>query len=268
MTIPIDFNLLGLPRLNIDEFLQVTEEGNSCPVIIRASDGKEYVLKTRRDGTLEDKNDYGIFIETLSYLILQSFGFTNIPQIVILDIDDCAIEDAKFRFDNSDNEREQVALANIINSHGYNLGVEWIDKCEIMTSLPSTSFLSDTINFDAWLMNADRTPKNPNILYCVSDFKHYLIDFGGAFEQLFAFYQIESDNALFEIPKFYNKYCFDDKYLFYSSLTSIKKRKAAKTKDEILALIKQMPKEWAPHKISEDIADIISQRIGRKDIYA
>lgn len=266
MTAPLQYNLFGIPRLDIDEILKVTAYGNSCPLIVRASDNNQYVLKTRMDGTLEDKNDYGIFIEALSYLLLKSIGFDNIPSICILNINEETQEDVKFKFSSSSKEREQVALKNIFGSKGSNLGIGWIDKCEIMTTLPNENFISETVNFDAWLMNLDRDTKNPNILYCTDNLKHYLIDFGGAFEQLTAFYIIEGENAIFEIPKLYKKLCFDDRYLFREHISKCKKKKISKTNNEIIDLMRLLPSEWEPHNVSQEIADILSQRIGKKEL--
>ena len=35
----------------------------------------------------------------------------------------------------------------------------------------------------------------------------------------------------------------------------------------MLELIDELPEEWQPQKIKEEIADIISQRVGNKDIF-
>ena len=86
-----------MQELYINEIKDVTSYGNSCPVIIKAEDNNTYVLKTRDDGTLADKVDYGIFIETLSYKLLQKFDFKQIPEIVYLKVDDDFIVDAKVK---------------------------------------------------------------------------------------------------------------------------------------------------------------------------
>ncbi len=255
-------------KLYINEIKEVTSYGNSHPIIVKAEDNNTYVLKTRADGTLADKVDYGIFMETLSYKLLQKFGFKNIPDIEYLIIDDDFIEDAEFKFGKSTNDREQVALANIKSSKGLNLGVKWIDNSEkyIGNDL-SNQFKKETINYDGYIMNSDRNKSNPNILYCRDDRKKYLIDFGGAFEMLMAFYVIESDIALFEISKYYDKFCFDNDYIFKNELDTVRIMKNKITVDEILELISELTSEWEPQKLKDEIAYIISQRVGNKEIF-
>ncbi|MGM0519832.1 MAG: HipA family kinase [Campylobacterota bacterium] len=255
-------------ELYINEIKGVTSYGNSHPIIVKAEDNNTYVLKTRADGTLADKVDFGIFIETLSYKLLQKFGFKNIPVIEYLIIDDDFLQDAEFLFGDSKNEREQVALANIKASKGLNLGVKWIENSEkFIDEDLSRDFKKETINYDGYIMNSDRNKSNPNILYCKDDRKKYLIDFGGAFEMLMAFYIMESDTALFEIPKFYNKFCFDNDYLLLDEVDGVTTIKNKITKDEIDELIDELPREWEPHKLKDEIAYIISQRVGNKEIF-
>lgn len=257
-----------MQKLYIDEIKEVVSYGNSCPIKVKAGDGNTYVLKTRMDGTLLDKVDYAVFMETLSYKLLNKFRFTNIPQIEYLIIDDDFILDAEAKFTNSKDEREQVALANIKASRGLNLGVKWIKNSEkFIGDDLSKNFKKETINYDGYVMNSDRNEDNPNILYCRDDNKKYLIDFGGAFEMLMAFYIIEGNNALFEIPKYYNKYCFDKDYLLLNDIADITVISNQISKEEMLELIDELPEEWQPQKIKEEIADIISQRVGNKDIF-
>lgn len=257
-----------MKTLHIAEIKEVIGYGNSHPLRVKTEDNSVYVLKTRRDGTLADKNDYGIFIETLSYKLLQKFDFRHIPQIAYLIIDDEFIEDAKDRFEKSQNDREQVALANIIASKGINLGVKWIDNSEkFIGSDLGKALTKETINYDGYVMNSDRSKSNPNILFCRDDNKKYLIDFGGAFEMLMAFYTIEGDNAIFDVTQFYDKFCFDSDYLLNADIDDIGVIKNKISKDEMLALIDELPSEWEPHKIKDEIAYILSQRVGNKEIF-
>lgn len=255
-------------RLHIDKIVSVTSYGNSHPIIVKAEDNYTYVLKTRSDGTLADKVDYGIFIETLTYKLLKKLGFKNIPEIEYLIIDNGFIEDAELEFGTSKEDREQVALVNIKASKGLNLGVKWINNSEkyIGDDL-SKDFIKETINYDGYVMNSDRNQDNPNILYCRDDRKKYLIDFGGAFEMLMAFYTIEDDNTLFELPKYYNKFCYDNDYLLLDEVDTVSTIKNKISRDEMIELIEELPSEWQPHKIKDEIAYIISQRVGNKEIF-
>ena len=257
-----------MQELHINSINQVTSYGISCPIVIKAEDNNTYVLKTRNDGILLDKVDYAIFMETLSYKLFNKFGIENIPEIIYLIIDDDFIEDAEFKYASSKDEREQVALANIKASKGLNLGVKWIENTEKYIGKDFTKkFIKETINNDGYIMNSDRNENNPNILYCRDDKQKYLIDFGGAFETLDVFYSIEDDNVLFELPNYYSKFCYDNDYLLLNEINTVSTTQNQISKDEIIELIEELPDEWKPHKVKDEIAYIISQRVGNKEIF-
>jgi hypothetical protein len=235
------------------------------PIIIKADDNNIYVLKTRFDGILADKKDYGIFIETLTYKLLQSFNFKNIPEIVYLIIDDIFLEDAESKFINSKNERELEALSNIKNSKGLNLGIKWIHNSEKYNKKLLKDLLQKSINYDGYIMNSDRNVSNPNMLFSQSEKKIYLIDFAGAFEMLMAFDDIKNES--FDISKFFDKFTFDNDYLFFQETKSILSLKNRVSKEDILKLIDELPKDWQPHQFKDRIAEIISERVGNKRIF-
>ncbi len=71
--------------------------GGTCPIIVRAND-KEYVLKTREDGT--NPKDLGVFNELLSYQLIDHFAMNIAPQeIVYLFIDENFIEMAEIAYE-------------------------------------------------------------------------------------------------------------------------------------------------------------------------
>jgi len=141
--------------------------------------------------------DCGIYIETLSYLLLQKFDFEYIPEIVYINIDEDALKDASCHFSSSSNKREQMALKNIENSKGLNLGVKWIANSEgafqKFESIPK-NIRTMAINYDAYVMNVDRDETNPNILFSKDTNKFYLIDFGNAFDSLAVFEDLYKNN--------------------------------------------------------------------------
>jgi len=250
--------------LKIDRIIKVTPTGATNPIIIKAQNNKNYLLKTRYDGIFSDKKDYSIFMEVFSYKLLEYFEFKNIPQIDYLIIDDEFIDDASFSL--GDNERDKQALTNIKNSKGVNLGVKWIENSEKSTNY-SNNLIEHTCNYDGYLMNSDREQDNPNILYSATLNKNFLIDFGNAFETLFVFDDIISKESLFKIPVYYNKFCFDNRYLFYDKISDIKKYRKKVNKDILENIINEIPEEWQPHKYKDEIIDIIYHRIGNKRIF-
>jgi len=267
-----------MEELLINEFISVTEYGASCPVIIKASDNNTYVLKTRYQSNLSlDGNavatilkDASIFIETLSYLFLQEMNFTHIPEIVYINIDEAAIEDAKTYFSKSNDERSKMALENIQNSRGLNLGVKWIDDSEGAFSkfdaIPK-NIREMAVNHDAYVMNVDRHESNPNILFTKKNNKFYLIDFGNAFDSLMVFDELYDKDNITTLEMYFDKYIFDENYLLFNEINNALKYKRSFSKNEILKIIEILPPQWKPNSIKEVIAEILAKRIGNKEIF-
>lgn len=265
-----------MQQLHINEFINVTAYGASSPVIIKADDNNTYVMKTRyqsnlsldNNGVAEILKDCSVYIETLSYLLLQELGFEYIPEIVYLVIDEDALEDAKFRFKDS-SQREQMALENIEKSKGLNLGVRWIENSEgafdKFDSIPK-KIREMAINHDAYVMNVDRDTSNPNILFSKDNNKFYLIDFGNAFDTLGVFDDLYK-NSNIDISQWFDKYIFDMHYLFFSEINSMVKYKKRFSQDEILNIMSRLPSDWKPVEENQKIAEILSRRIGNKEIF-
>jgi len=265
-----------MQQLHINEFINVTPYGASCPVIVKADDNNTYVLKTRYqsnlslddNGVAEMLKDCSVYIETLSYLLLQEFGFEYMPEIVYLVIDDDALEDAQFRFKDA-NEREQMALDNIQNSKGLNLGVRWIENSEgafdKFEAIPK-KIREMAINHDAYVMNVDRDESNPNILFSKDNNKFYLIDFGNAFDTLSVFDDLYKQDGA-NIAQWFDKYIFDMHYLFFSEVDSVVKYAKSFSHDKIIEIMSQLPSEWKPNEQNQKIAEILSRRIGNREVF-
>lgn len=265
-----------MQQLHINEFINVTPYGASCPVVVKADDNNTYVLKTRYqsnlslddNGVAEVLKDCSVYIETLSYLLLQEFGFEYIPEIVYLVIDDDALGDAKIRFKDT-SEREQMALENIQNSKRLNLGVWWIENSEgafdKFDAIPK-KIREMAINHDAYVMNVDRHESNPNILFSKDNNKFYLIDFGNAFDTLNVFDDLyKKDGA--NIVQWFDKYIFDMHYLFFNEIDSVLKYTKRFSQDEILEIMSRIPSDWKSVEENQKIAEILSRRIGNKEIF-
>lgn len=266
-----------MQQLFVNEYIDVTQYGASCPVVIKASDGNTYVLKTRYQSNLNtDENeiasvllDASIYIESLTYLLLQNIGFEYIPEIALIDIDDSAINDAARKFDISSTQREQMALKNISYSKGLNLGIKWIEDSEGAFSkfekIPKRLY-ETAINYDAYVLNVDRDESNPNVLFSKKDNKFYLIDFGNAFEHLSVFEDIYSDGDS-NLNEVFDKFIFDEYYLFFEHVTKATKYRKTFSQSEILDIMSELPSQWKPNSISDHIAKVLSKRIGNKEIF-
>lgn len=190
----------------------------TCPLHIVADDGKDYILKTRIKAF--DSNDKPftsskeLFAEIFSYLYLNALNASYIPKFCLLEVNDETLSLAQ-KFANSQDEREKQAYENLKVSKGLNLGVEFIlNASKPFTQINFTQeFKRLTINYDARLMNTDRSAENPNILKDSNE-KHWLIDFGLALDSLYLFEELVSKTGLFGANEIYfDKCCFRD-YLF------------------------------------------------------
>jgi len=90
-------------------------------------------------------------------------------------------------------------------------------------NLIALKFQEVAVNYDAYVLNPDRDENNPNILFSRSDNKHYLIDFGNAFDHLFVINDLYSSDAMLRISSWYDKYIFDTFYLFADVVDSVSK---------------------------------------------
>ncbi len=190
----------------------------TCPLHIVANDGKDYILKTRiKTFDSNDKpftSSKELFAEIFSYLYLNALNASYIPKFCLLEVNDETLSLAQ-KFANSQDEREKQAYENLKVSKGLNLGVEFIlNASKPFTQINFTQeFKRLTINYDARLMNTDRSAENPNILKDSNE-KHWLIDFGLALDSLYLFEELVSKTGLFGANEIYfDKCCFRD-YLF------------------------------------------------------
>ena len=122
------------------------------------------------------------------------------------------------------------------------------------------------INHDAYVMNVDRHESNPNILFSKDNNKFYLIDFGNAFDTLSVFDDLHKNSAA-NITQWFDKYIFDMHYLFFNEIDSVLKYTKRFSQDEILEIMSRIPSDWKSVEENQKIAEILSRRIGNKEIF-
>lgn len=143
-------------------------EGGSLPGVVEASDGKLYVAKFRGAG----QGARALVAEWLAGELARSCGF-DVPELVQLELD------GAFGRNEPDPEIRDLLRA----SAGANLGLEFlpgsISYDPIAPPDVGTELASRIVWFDAFVMNVDRTPRNPNLLLARG--RLWLIDHGAAF---------------------------------------------------------------------------------------
>jgi hypothetical protein len=128
-------------------------EGGSLPALVEADDEGLYVVKLRGAG----QGDAALTAELLVGELARVAGLP-VPEIVLVDLDPA--------FGKAEPDPEIREL--LEKSAGLNLGLDYLPGAAGFDPLAKPSPLPDlasrVVLFDAFAMNVDRTPKNPNIL--------------------------------------------------------------------------------------------------------
>jgi hypothetical protein len=142
-------------------------EGGSLPAIVEANDLGLYVLKFRGAG----QGPLALVAELIAGEIGRALGL-NVPELVLMEVDPAL----------GRNEPDQEIRELLAASAGLNLALDYLpgsltfdpaakDKAE--PNLASTA-----VWFDAFIMNVDRTARNPNLLWWHKSL--YCIDHGAS----------------------------------------------------------------------------------------
>jgi hypothetical protein len=258
--------------------------GGSKPVLVKGSDGNEYVLKTKHDSYTFMNS---IFCELLTYSVALELEMDNIfpGKPVLLIIDELTIEQAKIAY--SKGLIAEQSYKNISLSKGTNIGIPFLKNAQPSNVISNKTFGKQTALLDSYMINNDRMPLNPNILYDALQKKYYAIDFGYSFYWHMLLNQIHDgtyndfiseDNDLYKGPD--DACCiYVDKYRHANLLAAhcTKSFQAevsipAAHKDISEATIRKLlsifPADWNDYisEIEDVIADTLSTRIGNKSV--
>jgi hypothetical protein len=142
-------------------------EGGSLPAIVEADDDGMYVLKFRGAG----QGPKALIAELVAGEIGRALGL-RVPEIVLVEWDS-ALAQAE-----PDTEIRELMLA----SAGLNLGLDYLPGSlafdPVGTRTVDAEIASAVTWFDAFVMNVDRTPRNPNLLQWHRE--TWLIDHGAS----------------------------------------------------------------------------------------
>jgi hypothetical protein len=140
-------------------------EGGSLPAIVEADDGRLWVAKFRGAG----QGLAALVAEVVAGTLARSAGLP-VPELAILELD------ATFGKTERDPEIRELLAA----SAGSNLAMAYLAGAAGFESGAAVSgeLASQIVAFDAFVMNVDRTARNPNLLWWGGDL--WLIDHGAA----------------------------------------------------------------------------------------
>lgn len=142
-------------------------EGGSLPAIVEADDLGTYVLKFRGAG----QGPLALVAEVICAGIGRVLDL-RIPEIVLVEVDEALGRNE------ADPEIRDLLRASV----GLNLGMDYLPGSLMFDPAagdrPTAEIASAAVWFDAFLMNVDRTPRNPNLLKWHREL--YFIDHGAA----------------------------------------------------------------------------------------
>jgi hypothetical protein len=148
-------------------YITPLREGGSLPAIIEADDNQFYVLKFRGAG----QGTRALIAELVAGEIIRALG-PAVPEIVFVELDSSL----------GNSERDPEIQHLIHSSAGINLALAYLPNAlafePLLAPPPDAALASAIVWCDAYLMNVDRTSRNPNLLIWNKEL--WLIDHGAA----------------------------------------------------------------------------------------
>ncbi len=139
-----------LRNVTATRYVTPLREGGSLPGVVEADDDGLYVLKFRGAG----QGPKALAAELVAGEVARALGLP-VPELVLVELDP-ALGAAE-----PDPEIQQL----IAVSGGTNLGMDFLPGALPFTPArpPTAELAADVVWFDAFVLNVDRTPRNPNV---------------------------------------------------------------------------------------------------------
>lgn len=159
--------MLDIRRVQVSRYAQPLREGGSMPGLVEGDDGFLYVMKFRSAG----QGRKALIAELLGGEIARKLG-AKMPELVYLDLPEGLAKTE------ADEEIQDLLQGSV----GLNVGLSFLSQA--MTFDPQVTQVSQAdqaliLWLDAYILNVDRTIRNPNLLIWFRE--PWLIDHGAAF---------------------------------------------------------------------------------------
>jgi hypothetical protein len=158
---------MALRQVNAVRYVEPLREGGSMPGLVEAEDGKLYVVKLRGAG----QGTLALAAEVITGEIARALGL-RVPEIVRVELDPL--------FGRQEHDQEVRDLLRA--STGTNAGLAFLPAATSFDPAAGDAVDSLTASLVVWLdaytLNVDRTPRNPNLLVCNREL--WLIDHGAS----------------------------------------------------------------------------------------
>jgi hypothetical protein len=157
----------GLRTVTATRYVEPLREGSSLPALVEADDDGLYVVKLRGAG----QGPKALIAELVVGEVGRALGLP-VPEVVLVELDPAL----------GRNEPDWEIKELLERSAGLNLGLDFLPGAlpfrPGVGPPPDPIFAADTVWFDAFATNPDRTPRNVNLL--VWHRQPWLIDHGAA----------------------------------------------------------------------------------------
>ena len=248
--------------LYIDKILETMPYGKTKPIKVKASDGKVYVVKFRKDNIA--RKDRSITNEFIAYRLLEKLEWNIAPlPLELIQIDDTALglaEDASI---------DAQSLAYMRDSVGINIAIPYIDDCEKAEgTIENQTFVKHLRTIDNILLNDDRDTENPNILkdQTMSN-RYYAIDWGLAMDSTDVYKEIKTGNISTRMMYFQTcNVVRRPGYLLRNHLSRVA-LKSQEIEGIIHEIIEEIPHEWETYSDRAYLEEILCARAVSKKIF-
>jgi hypothetical protein len=230
-----------MKTLTVSRYVTPLREGGSLPAVVEADDGKLYVLKFRGAG----QGAKALVAEVIAGELGRLLGL-HVPELIRAELDPAL----------GRNEGDPEIRDLINASPGPNLGLAYLEGAiafdPIAPPAVEPRLASEIVWLDAFLLNVDRTAKNPNIL--IWNRGLWLIDHGAA---LYFHHNWTNARALIasSFPQIKDHVLLPHASLLRQVDADLRSRLAA---DDIARVLSEIPNEWLVHE--PGIGDASDQR--------
>ncbi len=158
---------MALPQTRVARYATALREGGSLPALVETTEGDTVVAKWRGAG----QGAAALVAEVIVGELARAVGLP-MPRLCTVTLDEAIAK----------NERHDEIRDLLFASLGLNLGMEYLRGAltyDPGAQMPvSGALATQVVIFDAFTMNVDRTPRNPNLMWWNGGL--WLIDHGAA----------------------------------------------------------------------------------------
>jgi hypothetical protein len=153
----------SLTHIAATRYVSPLREGGSLPGLLEADDDGIYVVKWTGAG----QGPLALVAEVIGIELARALGF-RVPELALIEVD------ARLAEAEPDPEIQDLLGA----SAGLNLGIDFLPGSVPFEPPAPPALAADVVWLDGWLLNVDRTARNPNLLSWHQEL--WLIDFGAS----------------------------------------------------------------------------------------